>query len=305
MDANLAAILANYEKNKANTGSTGTKQVDLSNYFSTFLPKGTKEATRKIRLLPDGLFTKVHVHSKKVDGQYRKLVCPQKEKGEDCPFCEAHDLLMAKNTDDHRKLAYQHKARQTYVVKVIDREKEDEGIKFWRFNHSRQEDGIYDQIIAIMTEAGADISNPVQGRDLTIKISRNQMNIPVVSSIIPSFVETPLSSNAALSEEWLNDKRTWEDVYALKPYEYLRILVQDGIPVWDKDSNGYVDKAEKEASDSQPKNDDSDLQNELTLGTPEKKSPSPESVKTTPASTPVNAEVTPESIDEEEDDLPF
>jgi hypothetical protein len=304
----LESILANYEKNSSNANSSGgAKKVDLKDYFSTYLPKGVKEATRKIRLLPDGIFTKVHVHSKKVDGQYRKLVCPSKEKGEDCPFCEAYSLLMEKNTEDDRKLAYTYKARETYIVKVIDREKEDEGVKFWRFNHSRQKDGIYDQIIEIMREAGADISNPEKGRDLTIKITRNQMGIPVVSSILPSFTETPLSTDPTQADAWLSDTRSWEEVYAVKPYDYLRIIVQGGVPVWDKDSETFMDKDEKEAKDSAPTNDNADLERDLTIGG---EAPKQADNLTTnePAAIPVKEESQEDDAsmeEEEEDDLPF
>jgi hypothetical protein len=301
----LDKILSEYNENSASQTTSIKKQVDLSNYFSTFLPKGVNEATKTIRIIPgpDGSpFTNLHVHNHKVDNQWRKFVCPNKEKKkddgtpEDCPFCEAHTLLMSQNTEESRKLAYQYKVKKTYIVKVIDRDKEGEGVKFWRFTHSRQKDGIYDKIISIFKMAKADLSNPETGRDLVITIARNDRGIPTVSGIAAQFDVTPLSEDQAQANVWLNDTRTWEDVYSAKSYDYLRILVEDGEPMWDKDLKTFVNKKEQK---KQVMNDDSgdDLDSELTLG----------ATTTTPVATAQTnvTTSTPPIVDEEEDDLPF
>ena len=312
----LDKILEEYNKNSAAASGTKkiNKQVDLTNYFSTFLPKGVNEATKTIRIIPgsDGTpFTPLYIHSHKVDGQWRKLICPNKEKKkedgtpEDCPFCEANKVLM--NMDNageaERKLAYSYRPKKTYVIKVIDREKEGEGVKFWRFTHSRQKDGIYDKIISLFKFAKADLSDPETGRDLTINIQRNDRGIPTVSSISASFDVTPLSTDETEAKNWLADERTWQDVYSVKSYDYLRILVEDGEPVWDKELKTFVDKRTKK---QEPTNDTKEL-DELTIGGDEPKSePKPET-KDVPKSEPEAPAATQASTEEEEedDDLPF
>lgn len=314
MSFDLTKILEEYNQNSASTATKIKKQVDLTNYFSTYLPKGVDEATKTIRIIPvkdASPFTPLFIHSHKVDGQWRKLICPKehklKEDGkpEDCPFCEAHDTLKSQDSEDDRKLAYTYKAKKTYVVKVIDRENEGEGVKFWRFTHSRQKDGIYDKIISLFKFAKADLSDPKTGRDLSITIQRNDRGIPTVSSIVASFDVTPLSENEGEATTWLNDERTWEDVYSTKSYEYLRILVEGEEPVWDKETKGFVSKK----SLTETKNTDSnELEEELTIGELPKTTTQPNATETKAVATnpTVQADATSvETEEEEEDDLPF
>jgi hypothetical protein len=306
MSDKLKKMLAQYEA-KANTGSgnSAPKKVDLTNYFSTFLPKGVNEATKVVRLLPgtgETPFEEVEIHTKQMGPKdFRKFICPKvADKNNDCPFCETFEGLMAKDTEEHRKLAYKNfKSREAYVVKVIDREKEGEGVKFWRFNHSRQKDGIYDQIMNSMLAAGEDFTDPEQGRDLTVKISRNQAGIPVVSSIIASFHQTPLSTDESTKKLWLSDERTWRDLYSVKPYEFLRILVEDGEPGWDKEAKKWVDKSAPKDDEPESNDDTADLEAALVLG-----SKGPEATVDTFAPT-TPATPTPSTDEEEEDDLPF
>jgi hypothetical protein len=178
-----------------------------------------------------------------------------------------------------------------YVVKVIDREHEDEGVKFWRFNHDYRKEGIYDKIIGVLNAIKKDVTNAENGRDLLLTINRNMNNIPVVSAVA-SLDPSVLSEDQETKELWLGDARTWEDVYSVRTYDYLEIIVRGGIPVWDKDEKKFVDKAALTTE-----NADSKLEEELTMGVENVKAnlQVAETVETTTVT----------STDEEEDDLPF
>ena len=291
----LEAMLAQYENNnKPKFEKSATAKVyDLKNYFNTFIKEGVRSATKEIRILPtqDGStpFVELHGHKIQVDGQWKTFACLKHEKGEACPFCEAREALLATGKDSDKELAKKYNARKMYVVKVIDRGAEDEGVKFWRFNHDYRKEGIYDKIIGVLNAIKKDVTNATTGRDLSISINRNQNNIPVVSSI-SHMDPSVLSENAELTTEWLGDTRTWEDVYAVKPYDFLEIIVKGGIPVWDNDEKKYVDKASKEETPNT-------LEAELTMGV--------ENVKagiTTAATSEVTTDATAE---DEADDLPF
>ena len=57
-------------------------------------------------------------------------------------------------------------------------------------------------------------------------------------------------------EKWVYDSKKWEDVYSIKPYDYMDIVVQGEYPVWSKTLNRYIaktdaDKIEKEAKAQQ------------------------------------------------------
>ena len=56
---------------------------------------------------------------------------------------------------------------------------------------------------------------------------------------------TPLSKDPNQVEEWVNDEKTWQDVYASKSYEYLEIIADGEIPYYDKENNKWVAKVEK------------------------------------------------------------
>lgn len=292
----LDAMLAQYEKNNApRPVKTEAKVYDLKNYFNTYIKEGIKSATKQIRILPtaDGStpFVEVHTHKVQVDGEWKTFACLKHEKGEACPFCEAREALLATGKESDKELAKKYNARKMYVVKVIDREHEDEGVKFWRFNHDYRKEGIYDKIIGVLNAIKKDVTNAENGRDLLLTINRNMNNIPVVSAVA-SLDPSVLSEDQETKELWLGDARTWEDVYSVRTYDYLEIIVRGGIPVWDKDEKKFVDKAALSTE-----NADSKLEEELTMGVENVKAnlQVAETVETTTVS----------STDEEEDDLPF
>lgn len=292
-NSTLEAMLKQYEQNSSSKSSNNTKkEYDLKNYFTTFLKDKENEATKRIRIIPttDGTtpFKEIWGHKIQVEGEWKTFICPKHEKNEDCPFCEAHDALRATGDEAKKELAKKYNARRMYVVKVVDREKEEEGIKFWRFNHDYRKQGILDKIHGVLKAVQQNITDPKTGRDLMVFIARDQNKKPVVSTI--SHVDpSPLSSDADLEQEWLNDTRTWEDVYAVKPYDYLEIIVKGGVPVWDKEASKFVDKSSvSEESDN--------LEEEVTLGVPNVR---PNVVAATTAT------VTESSDNDEDDDLPF
>jgi hypothetical protein len=291
----LAEMLAQYEKNNApKYEKTEAKTYDLKNYFNTFLEKGVKTGTKTIRILPASNggtpFVEMHAHKVLVDGEWKTYPCLKHEKGEDCPFCEARAALQATGKDSDKELAKKFNARLMYVVKVIDRDNEADGVKFWRFNHDFRKEGVYDKIFAAWSALKKDITDPETGRDLVITLNRNQNDVPVVSGI-QALDPSPLSENAAQMAEWSSDERTWEDVYSVRNYDYLYLIVKGETPVWDKDEKRWV------AKDAAKADENAKLESELTMGV--------ENVKSTmKAAEPVAEEVSVTS-EEDEDDLPF
>jgi hypothetical protein len=295
----LDAMLAQYEKNNAPKYEKKSEKVyDLKNYFNTFIKDGINSATKEIRILPspDGSpFVEVHGHKVQIEGEWKTFACLKHQKGEPCPFCEAREELLATGKESDKELAKKYNARKMYVVKVIDRENEDWGVKFWRFNHDYRKEGIFDKIHGLLTalKTNKDITNVESGRDLAISIQRNQNKIPVVTSIA-ALDATPLSEDAEQAEKWLNDKRTWEDVYSVRSYDYLEIIVKGGVPVWDKDEKKFVDKESLKADSN------STSEEEITMGIDNVKANLQAATVTEPTATETSV-----STEDEEDDLPF
>jgi hypothetical protein len=298
-------MMAQYESSHNGKRDSGSqKTYDLKNYFNTVLPKGVDRMTKKVRILPpaQGLktpFDTMWGHVKKVNGEWKTFPCLKHEMDEDCPFCQAREALLATGKEEDKELAKQYSARQFYIIKVIDRDNEADGVKFWRFKHNYKKQGVYDKIMAAIKLAGHDISDLNEGRDLNIEIIRDG-STSVVQAISVALEKTPLSNNQDKVSDWTSDTRTWEDVYSVRGYEYLAIIVKGDTPVWDKDSKKYVGKLEMEAKGNTSSDDSDDLEDELEIGM----STTQQSVKTNTVTenTPVSASIEDE---DEDDDLPF
>jgi hypothetical protein len=243
------AVLAQYEKNKNNaTGGNANKvsQEDrMKRYFTTILPKGSKGEERRIRILPtkDGSspFTEVFFHEVQVDGKWVKLYDPKQE-GKRSPLNEVCDSLMMTGVESDRELARTYRSRKFYIVKVIDRDNEQDGVKFWRFKHNHKGDGIMDKVFPIFRNKG-DITNAENGRDLILSLALSKAGTgkeyTTINSVIPEDIG-PLHTDADVSDKWVNDELTWSDVYSKKGEDYLELVARGEAPRWDNDLKKYV-----------------------------------------------------------------
>ena len=292
----LTAMLEQYESNNKPKYEKKTDKVyDLKNYFNTYIKEGIKSATKTIRILPvenGSPFVEMYGHKVQIDGEWKTLPCLKHEKDEPCPFCEAREALLSTGEDSDKELAKKYNARMMYVVKVIDRDHPEEGVKFWRFNHDYRKEGIYDKIIGVLNALKKDVTHPETGRDLVLTINRNQNNVPVVSAVA-SLDPTPLSEDKEQAAQWLADSRTWEDVYSVRSYDYLAIIVKGGTPVWDKENKCFVDKATLAETSDEAVN----LESELTMGV--------ENVKANVVTSTAEASATETKTEDDGDDLPF
>jgi hypothetical protein len=284
----------------SNSGKKETK-FNLNNYFSTRLPEGTSRLEKRIRILPsssnpDSWVEIMHGHKLKVDGIYNVFPCLKHEDNSACPFCESRELLLNTGSENDKKEAKNYSPRKYYIIKLIERGREEDGVKFWRITHSYKNDGIFDKIMAAQTTVAHDISDPETGRDIIISIGKNHEGNSIVQSVTYPLESTKLSDNSEKFNEWVSDERTWQSVYSIKPYDYLKLIVRGKTPRWDKIKNCYVDSKEIEENSSE--NTDTNG-SEITLG-----SHNPESIKT-PETNPEMAISGSEDVDSDEDDLPF
>jgi len=277
------AVLAQYEKNKQATSGNANKMSSedrMKRYFTTVLPKGSKGEERRIRILPtkDGSspFVEVYFHEVQVDGKWVKLYDPKQE-GKRSPLHEVYEGLMMTGVDSDKELARQYRSRKFYIVKVIDRDHEQDGPKFWRFKHNAKGDGILDKVFPIFRNKG-DITDPEKGRDLILSLtlakSGNGKEYTTINSVIPEDAGV-LHTDANIAKTWIDDELTWSDVYSKKGEDYLEMVAKGEVPRWDSNSNKWV----------------SNLQAEETIGGNQPKT-----------STPV---VDPQEDDDTDSDLPF
>ena len=255
MSNSLDAVLAQYEKNKQSGGSTKpqmTSEERMKQYLSIMLPKGTKQGEKRIRIVPtnDGTspFKEVFFHNTQVQGRWMKIYDPGKDStgkptGERSPLNEVEEALRLAGDAQSKELARSYRSQKFYIVKVVDRDNEEDGVKFWRFKHNWKGDGPIDKIIPIWRNKG-DVTDINEGRDLililqTVPLPGGRGEYTTVSSVM---YEDPgkLSEDPALVKEWTEDARTWKDVYSQKPVEYLEAISKGLDPVWDSELKKYV-----------------------------------------------------------------
>lgn len=256
----IESVLAQYEKNKQ-AASSNTNRVSqeerMKKYFTTVLPKGARSGEKRIRILPtkDGStpFVEVFFHEVQVDGNWVKLYDPKQE-GKRSPLHEVYEGLMMTGDEQDKVLARQYRSRKFYIVKVIDRENEQDGVKFWRFKNNTKNEGVLDKIYPLFKNKG-DITDSEKGRDLIINLNLtkagNGREYTTITSIIPEDQST-LHTDSDVAETWLNDELSWSDVYSKKPEEYLEMIAKGEVPRWDTTTGKYVSNSTEEIEMSRP-----------------------------------------------------
>jgi hypothetical protein len=177
-----------------------------------------------------------------VDGKYQKFYDPGKNDNEQSPLNEVYEELMSTGREADKELAKQYKARKFYIVKVIDRDNEQDGVKFWRFKHNYKQEGILDKIIPIWKAKG-DVTDPDNGRDLILELTKAKTPKGAFYTVIQTVMyddPSAISEDTDQMADWVGDELTWEDVYSKKPVEYLEAIARGETPRWDSEKGGYV-----------------------------------------------------------------
>jgi len=243
----LDAVLAQYEKAKSNGGGNKISQEDrMKKYFAAILPQGKSTGQKRLRILPtsDGSspFKEVWFHEVQVAGKWNKIYDPGKNDNERSPLNEIHDELMMTGKASDKELAKQYKARKFYIVKVIDKDAPEDGVKFWRFKHNYKNEGILDKIIPIWRAKG-DITDPEKGRDLILELTKAKTPKGIEYTVIQTVMyddPAPLHEDKETMDSWVKDELTWKDVYSKKPVEYLEAIARGETPRWSSELGKYV-----------------------------------------------------------------
>ena len=245
----LDAVLAQYEK-ASQGGSSNTSKMSqderMKKYFAAILKDSEKQGQKRLRILPtkDGSspFKEVWYHEVQVDGKWNKIYDPGKNDNERSPLTEVYEELMSTGKEADKELAKQYKPRKFYIVKVIDRDNEQDGVKFWRFKHNYKNEGILDKIIPIWRAKG-DITDPDKGRDIILEMTKAKTPKGATYTVIQTIMyddPSPVHEDKAIGDSWVKDELSWSDVYSKKPVDYLEAIARGETPRWDSDAGKYV-----------------------------------------------------------------
>lgn len=317
--------------NGSNNNSKKAKAFDEKNYLNVRLDEaaGEKSKTLTIRLLPMDLetgnpFVKVHMHNVRVPKEvsksgYKSYICLSKNKdidhehyGTKCPFCELNQNAYKeaeKETDPIKKKNFQdisiaNKSREAVIVRCIERGKEDEGVKFWKFNLRFDKTDPYNTILNLYELRKAEgeragvamnILDIYNGRDLNVTITEGN----AAPQILDASISTPLSKDEEQMKEWIYDTKKWQDVFSTKPYEYLSLISQMKIPWYDREKGMWVDKEEVDAKKTEKAAEEEKANQEIEAAAAKAVNAQPE-----PAPEP-KLDFTSSLIMKEDEDLPF
>jgi hypothetical protein len=244
----LDAVLAQYEQaTKGGSSSTSMTQDErMKKYFAAILKDNEKQGQKRLRILPtkDGSspFKEVWYHEVQIDGKWNKIYDPGKNDNERSPLTEVYEELMSTGKESDKELAKQYKPRKFYILKVVDRDNEQDGVKFWRFKHNYKNEGILDKIIPIFRAKG-DITDPEKGRDIILELTKAKTPKGATYTVIQTIMyddPIPVHEEKTTSDSWVNDALTWSDVYSKKPVEYLEAIARGEVPRWDSNAGKYA-----------------------------------------------------------------
>ncbi len=280
MDA-LYALEEEDKKKREETKKKIFKKVEFSanNYLSNSLrlENGENEKIVVFRPLPfileDGsttMFVKVAAHSVKKGKDFNYYICPKHTKGiehlelgKECPFCELENRFLTekKNTTSEEKKksfgmeAMKNRVVSQWIMRGIERGKEQDGVKFWKFNDVTK-GGNYDRIVKLdklrnkeSVDAGDgeySIFDLEKGKDLNIQLSKSLnkdgKEVVTITTITDAGRETPISKDEETGMKWLTDDKKWFDVFTPKQYDDLRILALGGTPMFNKEFKVWTNK---------------------------------------------------------------
>lgn len=292
---------------------------DEKNYLNVRLGKNEKEKELRIRLLPMDLqsgnpFVHICTHSIQVPPEmvetgkkpYKSYMCLDGRKnplidhetyGNKCPICEKNHEEFEKfqnETDPIKKEAYKKsslsfKHKDSVIIRCIERGKEEEGVKFWKFNLKFDNTDPYHQILDLKkqrenesleaTGVKKNILDIYTGRDLIIKITKGNTENQTAVKVTDYGFDMPLSQDENQMRQWIFDTKKWQDVFTTKPYDYLKLVLDGKIPWYDREKKCWVEKQDN-TNEKKAKNDEADKQikqaEEKYAGTSVQEQPAPQ-----------------------------
>lgn len=235
---------------------------DVKNYLNVKLSgnEDTKKLTiRILNLTPDSKTPFAEVHQHYLPLAKKSYICAKQTENlpesvdKTCPFCDIRDQAKSEQKGANevtwnklKEIYKQNSSMVGYIVRVIDRDDEAFGIKFWKFSEP-----VYKMIYNIYQDNKADginIFDYENGKDLTITIE-NLKGKTKVTNVSAKNSLTPLCKNQDTANKLITDDKLWSDVYGIKPYEYLEVVINGGTPYFDKVTSKWIDKKEVEQNE--------------------------------------------------------
>lgn len=257
----IEAQFRKIQQSRKNETQKKKVEYDVKNYLSVKL--SGKEVTKKLtirilNLTPDSNTPFAEVHQHYLPSAKKSYICAKQTENlpesvdKVCPFCDIRDQakIEQKGADQAtweklKDIYKQNGSMVGYIVRLIDRDDESFGIKFWKFSEP-----VYKMIYNIYEDNksdGINIFDYENGKDLTITIEKSNGKSKVTNVSAKNKL-TPLTNSEDAANKLITDEKVWTDVYGIKPYDYLELMINDKTPFYDKTISKWVAKRESEES---------------------------------------------------------
>lgn len=228
-----------------------------------------------------------------------------------------------------KEIAKANTESEVCILRVIERGAEADGPKFWKFNvRTDGKDPMHfiKDLYALRKKESIDeakmdnggvlpddfeptnILDLYEGKDLQITVSavydkEGKRTKKTSISVMDYGRFKPLSQDESQIDAWCEDEKVWSDVFVVKPYEYLSIVLDGEVPYYDKANNKWVTRGRYRNEDvKEGIKQEREAEKEIEVS----KKSAVEAAKSVSAGTEDVGEPEPDPVEEEsEEGLPF
>ena len=178
----------------------------------------------------------------------RRVIASPLNWNEKDPIAEFAKQLRGTNDRENWRLAKKLDPKTRVFVPVVVRGQESEGVQMWEFGKL-----IYEAFLNLAAdEEVGDFTDIVNGRDIKLVTTGPDTNGTKynATTISPSMRQTPLSTDKAQVETFLNDQQNPKETYRPLPFDTLKSALQDWLSP-EEEEEGAIVSEQAEAFDDE------------------------------------------------------
>ena len=212
--------------------------------------------------------------------------------GKKCPICELRYEAFKRSKDTNLDQVERNKwyeigkdsfPQDICIIRCIERGHEEDGPKFWKFPLRKDGTDPYNLIknlnetrrdekktYGMLSDDNWTLYDVLTGKDIKIIITKEKQEedskakAPKKGYAIMDYgPEGPASVDQTKIEQWVNDTKKWSDVFAVKPYDYLSIVLDGEIPFFDKNEKKWVVKENKSEANNKESEEQAEKASEI------------------------------------------
>jgi len=232
---NLDAIKKKLDTLQQSSNNNGSNKTDYPQ-LKKFKPSVGKQTVRVVpfKYNKDYPFTEMKFYYN--IGKFRMLASPLNWDEKD-PIAEFAKQLRGTNDKENWRLAKKLDPKTRIFVPVVVRGQESEGVQMWEFGKL-----IYEAFLNLAAdEEVGDFTDIVNGRDIKLVTTGPDTNGTKynATTISPSMKQTPLSTDKAQVEAFLNDQQNPKETYRPLPFDTLKGALQEWLSP-EEDEEGEI-----------------------------------------------------------------